>query len=69
MPREKFAITTKWGPMHKDGQFLPLDFSPKACRAAVEESLRDLQVALTPRYLWIESLQRRSPETYPMQFV
>lgn len=32
--------------MHKAGQFLPLDFSPKACRAALEDSLRDLQVAL-----------------------
>ncbi|KAK9833316.1 hypothetical protein WJX81_005704 [Elliptochloris bilobata] len=44
MPREKFAITSKWGPMHKDHQFLPLDLSPSACRAAVEASLRDLQM-------------------------
>ena len=36
----------RWGPMMKGQQFLPLDLSPQACRAAVEESLRDLQVPL-----------------------
>ena len=32
--------------MSKDQQFLPLDLSPQACRAAVEESLRDLQALI-----------------------
>jgi hypothetical protein len=43
VPREKYAITSKWGVMHKDQKFLPIDTSPKACRAAVEESLKQLQ--------------------------
>ncbi len=43
MPREKYAITSKWGVMHKDQKFQPIDTSPKTCRAAVEESLKQLQ--------------------------
>ena len=44
VPREKYAITSKWGVMHKDQKFLPIDTSPETCRAAVEESLKQLQV-------------------------
>ena len=36
----------RWGPMMKGQQFPPLDLSAQACRAAVEESLKDLQARL-----------------------
>lgn len=43
-PRNRVFISTKWGPMFKpDGQ-MSLDFSPEACRAACEGSLKRLGV-------------------------
>lgn len=59
VPRESFAITSKWGPMHKDGQFLPLDLSRKACREALEGSLRDLQM----EYIDVFILRAHGPHT------
>ena len=50
-PRDRVFISTKWGPMFKpDGQ-MTMDFSPEACRAACEGSLKRLGVGCID--LWV----------------
>jgi predicted aldo/keto reductase-like oxidoreductase len=60
IPRDKFVIATKWGPMQKDGKFV-LDLSPAACRAACEGSLKRLGVEYID--LWILRGHGRDPNT------
>eukprot|EP00884_Botryococcus_braunii_P001417 jgi/Botrbrau1/11276/Bobra.0038s0044.3 len=60
IPRGKFVIATKWGPMLKDGKFV-LDLSPAACRAACEGSLKRLGVDYID--LWILRGHGRDPNT------
>ena len=44
VPREKYVIATKWGPMHKEGGGMTADTSPAAVRAKCEGALKRLRV-------------------------